>query len=91
MTQIQKIQTELDKAGALLSAATDLIKRGNIVSIAYLKDIIGDICALMKENEYADCQVFKPVLKQLSDQMDLFCDVMKKQMASYDYPFFTEG
>ena len=85
MTQIQDIQTELDKADALLSAATDLTNSGEIVSIASLKGIVSNICALMKEDEYIHCQVFKPVLEQLFTQMDLFCEAMKEQLKNEDF------
>lgn len=91
MTQIQKIQTELDKADALLNTATDLMNSGRVVSIASLKDIIGNICALMKEDGYADCQTFKPLLTQLSDQMDMFCQAMEQQMKNYEYLALIEG
>ena len=91
MTQIQKIQTELNKAGALLNAATDLLNDGSIVSIASLKDIIGNICSLMKEDGYADCQAFGPVLTRLSVQMDMFCAAMEQQMKNREYLSLIEG
>lgn len=40
MTQTQRIQTETEKALALLSAATDLINSGRLVSIASLNGMM---------------------------------------------------
>ncbi len=79
MTQ-QHIQTELNKASALLTAATDLVNDGRIVSIASLCEIVSNICFLIKEEGYAHCQAFKPVLTRLSDQMDQFRADMEKQL-----------
>ena len=91
MTQIQHIQTELDKAKALLVTATDLINNGRIVSIASLSDMIKNICDLIKEEGYARCQMFEPVLTHLSNQMDQFCVMMEKQLQKYDDSPLAKG
>ena len=91
MTPTQHIQTELDKAKALLITATDLINDGRIVSIASLSDIIKNICDLIKEEGYAHCQMFEPVLTRLSNQMDKFRVMMEKQLQKNDDSPLAEG
>ena len=90
MTQ-QHIQTELNKACALLAAATDLMNDGRIVSIASLCGLVSNICLLIKEEGYARCQTFKPVLTRLSDQMDQFLAAMEKQMEHGGLPPLAKG
>ena len=70
MTHLNRIQTELNKAGALLSAAEELIGKGRIVSIASLADITADICLLIKKEGYSHCLSYKPLLSKLTEQMD---------------------
>ncbi|MBR1777378.1 MAG: hypothetical protein IJ752_02180 [Alphaproteobacteria bacterium] len=84
MTQMQHIQTELNKANALLNAAIELINSGRIVSIASLSDIVNNICRLIKEEGYARCQAVEPLLIRLSDQMDQFRLVMENQLKNDD-------
>ena len=91
MRQDQQIQTELNKARALLITATDLINSGRIVSIAALSDIVNNICALIKEEGYSQCRPFKPVLTQLSDQMDQFLIAMEKQLKNNDTSPLAKG
>ena len=91
MTQQQHIQTELNKACALLVTATDLTNDGKVVSIASLNEIVGNICDMIKEEGYAHCQALKPVLIRLSDQMDQFRAVLEKQIRKYDDSPLAEG
>jgi len=91
MNRQQHIQTELDKACALLAAATDLTDSGRIVSIASLCEIVNTVCALIKEEGYARCQAFKPVLAGLSDQMDQFRAVLEKRIQTYDDTPLAKG
>ena len=84
MTHIQHIQTELDKACALLNTAADLMSEGRIVSIVSLNGIVNNICSLIKEEGYARCQAFKPLIVRLTDQMDRISLVMKNQLENYD-------
>jgi len=86
MTPIEHIQTELDKADALMTAAADLINGGRIVSISSLKDIVGNICRLIKEEGYTDCRTLKPVLTRLSERMDQLRTIMEKQLEKDDSP-----
>ena len=90
MIPIQHIQTEVDKADALLTTAEDLMSDGRIVSIAALSDIIGNICRLIKEEGYARCRTLKPVLARLSDQIDRFRLMTEKQLADHKEPHTIE-
>ena len=91
MTSQQRIQTELNKASALLATATDLMNDGRIVSIASLCEIVGNICLLIRQEGYARCRTFKPVLTRLSDQMDQFRDNLEKQMENDGIPPLAKG
>ena len=77
-----QIQAEVDKADALLNTAKDLIDSGHIVSIASLSGIVNNICRLIKEEGYAHCRTFKPVLIHLSGQMDQIRAAMEKQLSA---------
>ena len=90
MTQ-QHIQTELNKASALLVTATDLTNEGRVVSIASLCEIVNTVCDLIKEEGYAHCQTFKPVLTRLSEQMDQFRAVLENQIKKYDDSPLAKG
>ena len=79
MTQTQRIQTEMEKASALLSTATDLINNGRLVSVASLNGMIDTICRLTEEEGYAHCVSLKPLLIQLNGQIDLFRSAMERQ------------
>lgn len=79
MTQTQRIQTETEKALALLSAATDLINSGRLVSIASLNGMIDTICRLAREEEYADRVYLKPLMIRLAEQIDSFRLTMERQ------------
>ena len=81
MTHTQ-IQAEVEKADALLNTAADLINSGHVVSIACLSEIVNNICRLIKEEGYAHCRTFKPVLIHLSDQMDQIRMAMEKQLST---------
>lgn len=91
MTQVQHIQSELDKAVALLNAAADLMERGRIVSIASLSGIINNICDLIKEEGYAHCQTLKPLLIKLSEQIEQFRIIMENQLENNDVSFCIKG
>lgn len=84
MTHLNRIQTELNKAGALLSAAEELIGKGRIVSIASLADITAGICSLIKEEGYAHCLAFKPLLSNLTEHMDRLYALIEKQINDTD-------
>ena len=85
-TRQQHIQAELNKACALLATATDLTNDGRIVSIASLCEIVNTVCELIKEEGYARCQAFKPVLTRLSERMDQLRAIMEKQLEKDDSP-----
>lgn len=80
MTHLNRIQTELYKACALLTAAEDLTNKGIIVSIDSLKSITTDICSLIKEEGYSRCLIFKPILSGLTEHMDRLYALIEKQM-----------
>ena len=90
-TRQQHIQAELNKACALLATATDLTNDGRIVSIASLCEIVNTVCELIKEEGYARCQAFKPVLTRLSDQMDQFRAVLENHIQTYDDTSLAKG
>jgi len=90
MTYTQ-IQAEVDKADALLNTATDLMNSGRIVSIASLSGIVSNICALIKEEGYAQCRTFEPLLIRLSNQMDQIKAVMEKKLENDDFSTLAKG
>ena len=79
MTQTQRIRTEMEKALALLSTATDLINSGRLVSIASLNGMIDTICRLTEEEGYTRCVSLKPLMIQLNGQIDSFRSAMEQQ------------
>ena len=80
MTHLNRIQTELNRACTLLTAAEDLINSGKVVSIASLKSITADICSLIKEEGYSRCLDFKPLLSGLTEHMDRLYLLIEKQI-----------
>ena len=91
MTQAHLIQTELDKASALLNAASSLLNHGRIVNITSLNGIIANICDLIKEEGYSHCQTFKPVLIRLSEQIDQIRIIMENQLENNGIPPDIKG
>ena len=83
MTHLNRIRTELNKACSLLTAAEDLIGSGKIVSIASLSGITAEICLLIKEEGYARCLDFKPLLSNLTEHMDRLYILIEKQMQNH--------
>ncbi len=79
MTPTRHIQTELEKALALLSTATDLMNNGQMVSIASLNEMTATICRLIREEGYARCVGLKPLMIRLAEQIDAFRLAMEQQ------------
>lgn len=72
MTSTSDIQSEMEKASALLTAATDLMNAGRLVDIASLKNMVDSICQSVKSAGYEPCAPLKPLMIRLNEQMDSF-------------------
>lgn len=86
MTHIPEIQTEMEKAIALLSTATELMNRDRLVSISALNGMISNICLWMSEEGYARCASLKPLLIRLNEQIDSFHSVLLQKSGVFNIP-----
>lgn len=72
MTDTEYIREELLKAVSLLSTADYLTKRGRLVSVAALGDMVADICRRIAEAGYEECTPLKPMICDLTERIDAF-------------------
>ncbi|MGN0905069.1 MAG: hypothetical protein ACI4PW_07935 [Alphaproteobacteria bacterium] len=79
MTETQDIQTELEKASSLLTAASRLMREGRLVSIASLKRMVDSICRSADETGYAACRPLKASMASLIEEIDAFGKEMEHQ------------
>lgn len=85
MTEIRRIRTEAEKAAALLSAASELMLHGRLVSISSLKKIIGSICSSFDSMSAEERKNLQPMMVELAEKLDRFGSEMAEQ-----YHFLTQ-
>lgn len=79
MTDTEYIREELLKAVSLVSTADYLTKRGQLVSIASLKEMIADICRDVAEAGYEECAPLKPMMKDLTERIEAFGNELEER------------
>lgn len=84
MTQTERIRSELQKASSLLSTADYLTKRGRLVSIAALGDIVSNICREVADAGYDNCRPLKPQMSELVERLEAYGGELERRFGGLE-------